>query len=183
MDAFGTAISISLQYGVPLEALVNKFSHMRFEPMGHTPNPDIRIAKSVIDYIFRWMGIQFMPGYREQNSNLAKLPLDGKSAVDEEAAMSRLPVTGTRPESAPASANGQAAPATTAVNRIATLVAPPPSKVVEVDQNTAPVGNLRDSQFATFQSDAPSCDNCGAITVRNGNCYLCHNCGNSMGCS
>src|SRR6185503_18501497 len=65
MDAFGTAVSISLQYGVPLEALVNKFSHMRFEPMGHTTNPDIRIAKSVVDYIFRWMGMQFLPGYRE----------------------------------------------------------------------------------------------------------------------
>jgi ribonucleoside-diphosphate reductase alpha chain len=186
MDAFGTAISISLQYGVPLEALVNKFSHMRFEPMGHTPNPDIRIAKSVIDYIFRWMGIQFMPGYREQNSNLAKLPLDGKSAVDEETAITRLPVTGTT--APPASAvqtngtNGASAP-TTPVNRIASLIAPPAAKPMEVDQNTAPVGNLRDSQFATFQSDAPSCDNCGAITVRNGNCYLCHNCGNSMGCS
>ena len=74
MDAFGTAISMSLQYGVPLSDLVNKFSHMRFEPMGHTTNPDIRIAKSVIDYIFRWMGIRFLPGYREANSGLAKVP-------------------------------------------------------------------------------------------------------------
>src|SRR5205807_6649227 len=71
MDAFGTAISMALQYGVPLEALVNKFSHMRFEPMGHTTNPDIRIAKSVVDYIFRWMGIQFLPGYREAQGGLA----------------------------------------------------------------------------------------------------------------
>jgi ribonucleoside-diphosphate reductase alpha chain len=69
MDCFGTAISMSLQYGVPLEVLVNKFSHTRFEPMGHTTNPDIRIAKSVVDYIFRWLGITFMPGFRE-----ARLP-------------------------------------------------------------------------------------------------------------
>src|SRR4051812_22098360 len=65
MDAFGTAVSMSLQYGVPLEVYVNKFSHTRFEPMGHTKNPDIRIAKSIVDYIFRWLGITFLPGYRE----------------------------------------------------------------------------------------------------------------------
>ncbi len=61
MDSFGTAISICLQYGVPLEVLVSKFSHTRFEPMGFTSDPDIRIAKSVIDYIFRWLGKSFLP--------------------------------------------------------------------------------------------------------------------------
>ena len=61
MDAFGTSVSMSLQYGVPLEDYVRKFSHMRFEPQGHTKNPDIRIAKSLIDYIFRWLGITFLP--------------------------------------------------------------------------------------------------------------------------
>ena len=61
---------MSLQYGVPLEVYVNKFSHMRFEPMGHTKNPDIRIAKSIVDYIFRWMGIQFLPGYKEAQKGL-----------------------------------------------------------------------------------------------------------------
>ncbi|MEO1009632.1 MAG: vitamin B12-dependent ribonucleotide reductase, partial [Planctomycetota bacterium] len=65
MDAFGTSVSMSLQYGVPLEDYVRKFSHMRFEPQGHTKNPDIRIAKSIIDYIFRWLGIEFRPGYKE----------------------------------------------------------------------------------------------------------------------
>ena len=68
MDCFGTAVSMSLQYGVPLEVYVNKFSHTRFEPMGHTKNPDIRIAKSLVDYIFRWLGITFLPGYREPAS-------------------------------------------------------------------------------------------------------------------
>ncbi len=58
---------MSLQYGVPLEVYVNKFSHTRFEPMGHTKNPDIRIAKSIVDYIFRWLGIEFLPGYKEAN--------------------------------------------------------------------------------------------------------------------
>ena len=62
MDCFGTAISMGLQYGVPLEVYVNKFSHTRFEPMGHTKNPDIRIAKSMVDYIFRWLGIHVPAG-------------------------------------------------------------------------------------------------------------------------
>ena len=68
MDAFGTSVSMSLQYGVPLEDYVRKFSHMRFEPQGHTKNPDIRIAKSLIDYIFRWLGIEFLPGYKSGQS-------------------------------------------------------------------------------------------------------------------
>ncbi|HXF06907.1 MAG TPA: vitamin B12-dependent ribonucleotide reductase, partial [Blastocatellia bacterium] len=60
MDAFATAVSIALQYGVPLEALVRKFSHMRFEPSGVTTNPEIRVAKSLVDYIFRWLASQFL---------------------------------------------------------------------------------------------------------------------------
>jgi ribonucleoside-diphosphate reductase alpha chain len=62
MDSFATAISLALQYGVPLKVLCDKFSHSRFEPSGWTPNPDIRMAKSVMDYIFRWLAIKFLPG-------------------------------------------------------------------------------------------------------------------------
>jgi ribonucleoside-diphosphate reductase alpha chain len=61
MDAFATSISIGMQYGVPLRVLVNKFAHMRFEPSGVTNNPNIRIAKSIIDYIFRWLSMKFLP--------------------------------------------------------------------------------------------------------------------------
>src|SRR6185295_9171800 len=89
MDAFGTAVSISLQYGVPLEALVNKFSHMRFEPMGHTTNPDIRIAKSVVDYIFRWMGMQFLAGFRE--ASRGELPSQGELPADTKPAAPAAP--------------------------------------------------------------------------------------------
>jgi len=67
MDAFATAISLCLQYGVPLEALVKKFSHQRFEPTGMTTNLDIPFAKSIVDYIFRWLGLTFIEGYREAN--------------------------------------------------------------------------------------------------------------------
>lgn len=61
MDSFATAISMALQYGVPLEVLVNKFSHARFEPSGFTNNPQIPIAKSIVDYIFRWLASKFLP--------------------------------------------------------------------------------------------------------------------------
>ena len=74
MDCFGTAVSMSLQYGVPLEVYVNKFSHTRFEPMGFTKNPDIKIAKSMVDYIFRWLGITFLPGFREANKMVPPSP-------------------------------------------------------------------------------------------------------------
>ncbi|MFO0828197.1 MAG: adenosylcobalamin-dependent ribonucleoside-diphosphate reductase [Phycisphaerales bacterium] len=68
MDSLGTAISVALQYGVPIESLVNKFAHQRFEPMGMTTNRDIPFAKSLVDYIFRWMGMQFIEGYRASNA-------------------------------------------------------------------------------------------------------------------
>jgi ribonucleoside-diphosphate reductase alpha chain len=170
MDAFGTAVSISLQYGVPLEALVNKFSHMRFEPMGHTTNSDIRIAKSVIDYIFRWLGITFLPGYKEANSG----HIPGKpTPEDEKPALVESLTTPTAPGSVPSSP-GQ--------KRIDFDVLERAGVAMKVDGNGGSHSS-RSEQFAKFQLDAPSCDNCGSITVRNGNCYLCHNCGNSMGCS
>ena len=68
MDSLGTAISVALQYGVPIDSLVNKFAHQRFEPMGMTTSRDIPFAKSLVDYIFRWMGMEFIPGYREANA-------------------------------------------------------------------------------------------------------------------
>ena len=68
MDSLGTAVSVALQYGVPVESLVRKFTHQRFEPAGMTTNRDIPFAKSLVDYIFRWMGMEFIPGYREENA-------------------------------------------------------------------------------------------------------------------
>ena len=176
MDSFGTAVSMSLQYGVPLEVLVNKFSHTRFDPMGYTNNPDIKIAKSVVDYIFRFMGIQFIPGFREA---IGLAPSEADNDPDE------LPPTGALPAAAEQSAaaktaspdaNGHSNGNGTAVADLAQLERAGIAPKLERSEN-------RDNQFARFQSDAPSCDNCGSITVRNGNCYLCHNCGNSMGCS
>jgi ribonucleoside-diphosphate reductase alpha chain len=218
MDCFGTAVSMSLQYGVPLEVYVNKFSHTRFEPMGHTKNPDIRIAKSIVDYIFRFMGITFLPGYREANAGLPAEAL-GKGGDEPEAEL--LPAvkktggqtsgSGRPTASAPSKplasksngsnghhgngsgSNGATSKAKAAKSRpsqgaagrgdagsVSLLERAGVAPKFEFKLND---GSARGEQFATFQVDAPSCDNCGAITVRNGNCYLCHNCGNSMGCS
>jgi ribonucleoside-diphosphate reductase alpha chain len=181
MDCFGTAVSMSLQYGVPLEVYVNKFSHTRFEPWGFTKNPEIKIAKSLVDYIFRWLGITFLPGYREINKAMPVAPADGGSAPP--AAGKGEVSSATKPNGQPAAkakstaggANGAAAPAKESVKRAAS---PAPATVAA---DTAQMG--RHEQFASFQTDAPSCDRCGAITARCGNCYLCYNCGNSMGCS
>ena len=165
MDCFGTAISMSLQYGVPLEVLVNKFSYTRFEPMGHTTNPDIRIAKSVVDYIFRWLGMTFIPGYREA------------TGVTQTASTNEKTASKTRSKESDTTngvAGGSDQPTNTVLLERAGISMAP---------ETASQTISRSDQFARFQSDAPSCDSCGSITVRNGNCYLCHNCGNSMGCS
>ena len=194
MDTIGTLTSMSLQYGVPLDALVSKFSHMRFEPAGWTGNPDIPNAKSVVDYIFRWLGIEFIAGYREDNS--PKRQGGGSGGHGGHGATSSTPAANTgEAASAPPSAessnghakgsNGHAGngsgPVALAKSESSSIAA-----VAVLERQSLAGGegpHVRSLQFAKFQADAPACDNCGAITVRNGNCYLCHNCGNSMGCS
>jgi ribonucleoside-diphosphate reductase alpha chain len=195
MDCFGTAISMSLQYGVPLEVLVNKFSHTRFEPMGHTTNPDIRYAKSIVDYIFRWLGIRFLPGYREaiglppkegEARESAAAPAEKKSdaPAKSEASAAKLAVHPPGNGAAHGVENGVSAAAGVAngKGKYDTAMLERAGAAFE-EHSGSETDQSRSEQFARFQSDAPPCDNCGAITVRNGNCYLCHNCGNSMGCS
>jgi ribonucleoside-diphosphate reductase alpha chain len=169
MDTIGTLTSLSLQYGVPIEAMVNKFAHMRFEPSGWTGNPDIPNAKSVPDYIFRWLGMEFIPGYRAANA-----PRRGGATENGHARGNHGHENGGHASEA----NGKLA----SVSPVPPVAVPAEAPTSELDL-FADGPHVRSQQFATFQADAPACDNCGAITVRNGNCYLCHNCGNSMGCS
>jgi ribonucleoside-diphosphate reductase alpha chain len=184
MDSFGTAISISLQYGVPLEVLVNKFSHTRFEPMGHTNNPEIRFAKSVVDYIFRWLGLTFLASYREEHRAKAELLANssGEAAANSATPASTTPAPKGNVTTTPVNGNGaetHSAANYTKAKFVGLSDAPPVWNVT-----TTPIReDSRDAQFAKFQGDAPACDSCGSVTVRNGNCYLCHNCGNSLGCS
>jgi ribonucleoside-diphosphate reductase alpha chain len=74
MDTIATLVSVSLQYGVPVESLVRKFEHVRFEPSGMSRNPEIPFAKSLVDYIFRWLAMEFVPGYRHANAPMEALP-------------------------------------------------------------------------------------------------------------
>ena len=162
MDTIGTLTSMSLQYGVPLETLLKKFGHQRFEPSGFTKNPEIRNASSIIDYVFRWLAFQFIPGYRE-----------GINALR------------TQPELA---IPGILEAEKKKVNR------PVPELPISEDQDVVDVkpgnGNghgkaSTKSLTSTFlnQQDAPTCPSCGHVAVRNGACYKCLNCGESLGCS
>ncbi len=175
MDVLGTAISIGLQYGVPLEVFVNKFAHSRFEPAGFTKNPDIPIAKSVADYIFRWMGMEFIPGYREANA--PKRPAAETAVEPVSPAPPMLKVNGHRTATIADLEHAEAVMEARAID------GDPPTAAQAAEKAIGDGLVEQDRQFAHFQSDAPACDNCGAITVRCGTCYRCFNCGNSMGCS
>jgi ribonucleoside-diphosphate reductase alpha chain len=161
MDSIGTLTSLAWQYGVPLDALVRKFAHQRFEPSGFTKNAEIRNASSITDYVFRWMALQFIPGYRES-----------------------LVVARTQPELA---MPGLAEEIKKNVNRpVPELAIAEDTDVVELKTGNGHQHERRAAtltQMITNQQDAPSCPNCGQITVRNGACYKCLNCGESLGCS
>jgi ribonucleoside-diphosphate reductase alpha chain len=149
IDSFATSISIGLQYGVPLEVLVNKFVHMRFEPSGYTNNPQIRIAKSIIDYIFRWLAIKFLP----RGSQLA-VGVNVAEVTEKVAEVTEADVAPLVEKSDDAQPN-----------------------LFEAKADTA------HTQTFDNQSDAPACDTCGSIMVRNAACYKCLNCGATSGCS
>ncbi|HXW52766.1 MAG TPA: vitamin B12-dependent ribonucleotide reductase, partial [Myxococcota bacterium] len=133
MDVFATAISLALQYGVPLRVLVEKFSHTRFEPSGFTKNSDIPMASSVCDYIFRWLGLKFL----KQNERPLWLKENQGEALKEE------------------------------------------------DARKYSGRHLEHKLSTTYelQQDAPPCQYCGNIMIRNGSCYRCQNCGSTSGCS
>jgi len=166
MDGIGTLTSIALQYGVPLEALVKKFAHQRFEPSGFTKNPDIRNASSITDYVFRWMAMQFIPGYRAAvEANRAQPELAIPGLIEEEKKRLNRPVRelpiaeeNDAPDVKSGNGNGNGHHADDTVK------------------------SLNDA-VAHFQQDAPTCPNCGHVAVRNGACYKCLNCGESLGCS
>jgi ribonucleoside-diphosphate reductase alpha chain len=153
MDSFATAISLALQYGVPLQTLVDKFGHTRFEPSGITNNPEIRFAKSIMDYIFRWLGTKFLNRQPE-----ATEPTLSNGHGEENGALLEPATT---PEAYPpltltaAAASGAQALSLT-------------EKEKETFQN---------------QADAPICTECGSLMVRNGACFKCLNCGSVFGCS
>jgi len=209
MDVIGTCTSLTLQYGVPLITLVSKFRHARFEPSGMTSNKDIPFAKSLIDYIFCWLGCQFIPGYAEKNTpnRTAVAPMENKNVEtaktlvqktkDLTQKIAQARTDGKTPAESPlpgglnagSKLSGEQVPLAVldrfagSAARIATDGASVAGEPAELRQSQLAVMQQFNAQFLHFQDDAPACDICGSITVRNGTCYKCFNCGNSMGCS
>lgn len=164
MDTVATLTSISLQYGVPLEQMVNKFAYQRFEPSGFTSNPAIRTAFSITDYVFRWMGCEFIKGYREATSpegtsNQEELPMPEIAEMDQKAI--------NRPVRELSLADKE---------KVATAV---------VEKHKSPISG-REKVKAALGSAYMGviCSNCGSDKViRAGACGCCTECGTSQGCS
>jgi ribonucleoside-diphosphate reductase alpha chain len=150
LNCFAIAVSIGLQYGVPLEKFVNSFTFTRFEPQGITDHPNIKVCTSILDYIFRIMGMEYLG--RTDFVHLKPETLEGKD----------------RQEDVVAKAAAKPAP-----QSVGAAAAKPAIRKAE---------NLSE-HLAELMGDAPLCDQCGHVTVRNGACFRCQNCGNSMGCS
>jgi len=179
MDAFSIAISIGLQYGVPLETYVAKFTNMRFEPAGMTDDPDIRISSSVMDYIFRRLALDFLPYERraelgiftaeERSAQLREE--NGESAVDFAAMAASAPVE-TVPEKADAPAK-----------------AGPPASLEAPAKDDVPAPRSAGSSTELLEAvqgkaaDAPLCFTCGTKMRPAGSCYVCEGCGSTSGCS
>ena len=153
-DAFAQAISYALQYGVPLQALVDKFSHARFEPSGMTKNPEVRFAKSIVDYIFRWMATKFLSPEAQFRAGVN---------LREEPASDVLADVGADLKVGP-----------TAAPKISSDLA---SGFSRKEPRTSEFAAMQN------QEDAPPCSTCGSIMIRSGSCYKCSNCGTTSGCA
>jgi ribonucleoside-diphosphate reductase alpha chain len=160
MNSFATAISISLQYGVPLETLVRKFSYMRFEPEGMTSNPEIPFAKSMPDYIMRWLASRFLDVDLQEELGILTPAVRARKAA-EDAASSHLGDTASPASAAPAADAPEASrPASSA------LTDDPP--VMPAVRRGLDLG--------------PACQQCGGMMQRTGSCYTCSSCGFNTGC-
>jgi ribonucleoside-diphosphate reductase alpha chain len=154
MDAFATSVSLLFQYGVPLSHLVEKFGHMRFEPAGWTGNPEIGFAKSIVDYVFRWLGNRFL-----SEPDRAALGLVRTTEV------------------------ADATPQLELLNRVVQLATPEAPATNGNGHSVAPVADAPGYRRLNSTPDAPPCPRCGWLTVRSGTCHKCENCGETTGCS
>jgi ribonucleoside-diphosphate reductase alpha chain len=165
MNSFATAISIALQTGVPLETLVRKFSYMRFEPEGMTTNPEIPFAKSMPDYIMRWLASRFLDIDLQEELGILTPAVRARQAA-QEAASSHLGDIAAPPatEAKPGNGNGHATPP--ALPAASALTDTPP--VIPAMRKGLDLG--------------PACQQCGGMMQRTGSCYTCSSCGFNTGC-
>jgi ribonucleoside-diphosphate reductase alpha chain len=168
MDTVGTLTSIALQYGVPLESLVKKFAYQRFEPSGFTKNPDIRHATSITDYVFRWLGCQFIKGYREAtapNRTQPDLPL--KEIVEIEKRAVNRPVADL---------------ARTGEKEVIDVITNDPATAGRSGNGSGHADRVMVALGSIFMEI--TCSVCGSDKViRAGACGVCTECGTSQGCS
>jgi ribonucleoside-diphosphate reductase alpha chain len=177
MNAFAQAVSVGLSYGVPLEKYVNMYTFTRFEPYGMTDHPNVRTCTSIVDFIFRILGMEYLGRTDLVHVQPSGIDLrsdgstqDGQLPAPQTAAV----ITQQHPIPGPFPA-GDSGAAGAARGRESNPVPGAQARGVPHD--------AMDEQLAELMGDAPVCDVCGHLTVRNGTCYRCLNCGNSMGCS
>jgi len=190
MNCFAIAISKGLQYGVPLEEFVDTFVFTRFDPSGPCDHPNIKMAQSVIDYIFRVLGMEYLG----RTDFVQVKPADSDLIVNqprEDSAPRREPAPPLKTPSTmrPARHNGESDGAPAESHPVA-VPSTPADDYLSREEQLAPTGdplashgNPLDDQMSMLMGDAPFCDICGHMTVRSGACYKCLNCGHSQGCS
>ncbi len=177
LNCFAIAISIGLQYGVPLEEFVEKFVFTRFEPSGMVDHPNIKSTTSIVDFIFRSLAYEYLG--RTDLVHVLDKPEVANTGTDEwdhpgaPSPAGAHPATGApSPAGDPATGNPQPQAAKSPGN-------PTPVPAYRTENNL----DALNAAAKSMQSDAPACNTCGHITIRSGTCYKCLNCGNSMGCS
>jgi ribonucleoside-diphosphate reductase alpha chain len=161
MNAFATAISIGLQYGVPLETFARKFAYVRFEPEGYTGNPEIPFAKSMPDYIMRWLAARY--GDADLHEELGILTPEVRARKASEEALMRGDTATPAPAEPTNGGNGHAAK-------------PKPPTEALTDEPPAVPAKLQGLELG------PACAQCGGMMQRTGSCYTCSSCGNNTGC-
>jgi ribonucleoside-diphosphate reductase alpha chain len=164
MNSFATAISIALQYGVPLETLVQKFAYMRFEPEGITTNPEIPFAKSMPDYIMRWLASRFLDTDTQEELGILTPEVRARKMAEDVATSVSSDTAG--PKSADATPTAQPSAGSTPLPAASALTDTPP--VVPAKLAGLDLG--------------PACNQCGGMMQRTGSCYTCPSCGNNTGC-
>jgi ribonucleoside-diphosphate reductase alpha chain len=184
MDGFATAISLSLQHGVPLKVLCEKFAHTRFEPSGWTGNEHIGYAKSIMDYIFRWIQLRFLSGTQLSLfaglGGVAAPGTDAPAGLADDAEHIDLHLS---PEQH-SPARGMGATSAPPGGLLPEMSAGAHSAESASSMQDRGIYHASDAMKDLYDmGDAPSCHTCGAIMVRNGSCYRCMSCGSTSGCS
>ncbi len=171
LNCFAMSVSMGLQYGVPLEEFVGLFTGTRFEPHGPVDHPNIKNATSIVDFIFRLLGMEYLgrTDFIQVPPDLSQLQISKKNPEKIPTVAIQMPPAETSPKQK--SANGKGIHKTE--SRAAGV------KADELISGTS----AANEHLSNMMGDAPLCSGCGHVTVRSGSCYKCLNCGNSMGCS